>query len=223
MALEYIKVYVSFSDSPCAECGEPLHSGDFIVLGEDRKPVCLTCADLDHLVYLRAGNTALTRRAAKYSTLRAVVEKWSKARKRNEPQGRLVEAGALEKAEQECMADGDARAKQRERAAKRREELDGEFVQRFAEHIRLQYPHCPTETATEIAEHACLKHSGRVGRSAAAKSFDKNAVTLAVRAHIRHTETEYDQLLALNYDRHEARDMVGDAIDEVLSKWKSNE
>ncbi len=223
MELEYIKVYVSFSDSPCGECGEPLHSGDFIFLGEDRKPICLACADLDHLVYLPAGNAALTGRAGKYSTLRAVVLKFSKARKRNERQGILVEQLALEKAEQECMADSDARAMQRERAAKRREQLNHEYVQRFAERIRMQFPHCPAGTEIEIAEHACLKHSGRVGRSAAAKSFHENAVTLAVVAHIRHTETEYDQLLALNYDRHEARDMVSDAIADVLSKWKSNE
>src|SRR5688572_19987511 len=35
---------------------------------------------------------------------------------------------------------------------------------------------------------------GRVGRSAAAKSLDENAINLAVQAHIRHTETNYDEL-----------------------------
>jgi hypothetical protein len=36
-------------------------------------PLCLTCADLDHLVFLGAGDAALTRRAKKASTLSAVV------------------------------------------------------------------------------------------------------------------------------------------------------
>ncbi len=224
MQLDNIKAaYVSFSDVQCAECEKAVDKGDFIVLRNDRKPICLTCADLDHLVYLPTGNTALTRRAAKYSTLHAVVLKLSKARKRNERQGVLVEQPALEKAELECMADSDARAIQRARAAKRRAELDLEYVQRFAEHIGKLFPHCPARTETEIAEHACLKHSGRVGRSAAAKSLDKNAVMLAVVAHVRHTETEYDQLLTQGYDRHDARERVRDTIDEVLSKWKSYE
>jgi hypothetical protein len=223
MRPDYLKVFVSFADSPCAECGEPLAEGDFLFLRDDRKPICLNCADLDHLIFLPSGDTALTRRAVKYSVLSAVVLKWSRARKRNERQGVLVEPPALEKAEHECMADVDARAKQRERAAKQREKLDREYVQRFAEHIRKLFPHCPAGTERGIAEHACLKHSGRVGRSAAAKNFDDNAVKLAVRAHVRHTETEYDQLLARCYDRDEARGMVSDAIDEVLSKWESNE
>jgi len=34
---------------------------------------------------------------------------------------------------------------------------------------------------------------GRGGRSAAAKSFDEEAVRLAVIAHIRHRETDYDE------------------------------
>ena len=38
-----------------------------------------------------------------------------------------------------------------------------------------------------MAKHACEKYSGRVGRSAAAKSFDATAIDLAVKAHVRHT------------------------------------
>jgi hypothetical protein len=38
--------------------------------------ICLTCSDLDHLVYLPSGDAALTRRAKKNSKLSAVVIKW---------------------------------------------------------------------------------------------------------------------------------------------------
>ena len=67
------------------------------------------------LVFLPVGDAALTRRARKHSTLSAVVLEWSRARERHERQGLLVEACALEKAEEECLADGEVRARRQER------------------------------------------------------------------------------------------------------------
>jgi hypothetical protein len=61
---------------------------------------------------------------------------------------------------------------------------------------------------------------GRVGRSAAAKRFDEEAVRLAVVAHIRHTETEYDTLPASGYDRWDARAQVEERVDRVMSQWQ---
>ena len=81
------------------------------------------------------------------------------------------------------------------------------------------FPRCPARREREIAEHACLKYSGRIGRSASAKSLDEEAVCLAVIAHIRHTETEYDELLARGYDRREARTEVEEAVHRVLEEW----
>lgn len=179
----------------------------------------MSCADLDHLVFLPSGDAALTRRSAKYSTLRAIVLKWSRARKRYERQGQLIEELALQKAEQECLADADLRARQRERAAERREELDQAYIARFAKRIREIYPNCPPGREIIIAEHACEKYSGRVGRSASAKAFDQEAVTLAVTAHIRHVDTEYDTLLSQGYDRFEARALVRGEIEKVLDSW----
>ena len=71
---------------------------------------------------------ALTRRASKYSTLRAVVVRFSRTRMRYERQGILVEEAALEQAERECLADAAARERVRERAAARRAELDERYV-----------------------------------------------------------------------------------------------
>ncbi len=70
---------------------------------EKDRPLCLARADLDHLVFLPRGNTALTRRARKYSTLSPVVVRFSRSRKRYERQGVLVEEQALGQAEHECM------------------------------------------------------------------------------------------------------------------------
>ena len=78
---------------------------------------------------------------------------------------------------------------------------------------------CPVADAQDIARHACQKHSGRVGRSAAARRFDPVAVRLAVIAHIRHTRTSYDNLLARHGDRQLARSEVELKIKKVLYKW----
>jgi hypothetical protein len=176
---------------------------------------------MDHLVFLPAGDAALTRRSRKHSSLVAVVLRWSRARKRYERQGLLVEEAALAQAEQECLADEEVRARQRERAAERRAELDHEYVERFAARVRELFPSCPAGREVEIAEHACLKYSGRVGRSAAAKRLEEDTVRIAVVAHIRHAETNYDQLLGRGIERHEARAMVADAVDQVLARWRA--
>ena len=145
-------------------------------------------------MFLPAGDAALTRRSRKYSALSAVVLKWSRARKRYERQGLLVEEAALDRAEQECLADSDARARRREREAERRAVLDEAYVAQFAAGVRELFPSCPPGRELVIAEHACLEYSGRVGRWAAAKALDAEAVRLAVVAHVRHAETDYDAL-----------------------------
>ncbi|MGV8095023.1 MAG: hypothetical protein AB2L24_24480 [Mangrovibacterium sp.] len=115
------------------------------------------------VVFLPSGDAALTRRVGKYSTLSTVVVRWSKSRKRYERQGLLVEEQALEKAEEECLNDADARALKRERAAEKRAVIDKQFVADFANKIRRNYPQMPRGLEKAIANHACQKYSGRVG------------------------------------------------------------
>lgn len=215
-----LRVFISNRESRCDECGEDLGRRAWIFLAGEEGALCLACADFDHLVFLPAGDAALTRRSRKHSTLCAVVLKWSTARKRYERQGLLVEEEALEGAETECLADEDVRARRREREALRRAEQDADFVARFAERISELYPACPPNRPEIIAEHACRKYSGRVGRSAAAKRFGQEAVELAVAAHVRHVETKYDELLALGYERWEARDRVRHQVDHILAVWR---
>jgi len=217
-----LKVFISTRDSTCDECGEALGRQAWITPAGEKGALCLSCADLEHLVFLPAGDAALTRRARKHSTLNAVVLKWSRARKRYERQGLLVESEALEQAEQECLADSEIRARRQEREAERRVELDRQYVEEFAGRVRELFPGCPPGREVAIAEHACLKYSGRVGRSAAAKSLDENAIRLAVIAHIRHVETEYDALLASGYDRREARAAVEVGVGLVVTRWEES-
>ena len=56
-------------DFTCPECQG---TGDMLIMDEPG-PLCLACADLDHLVFLPSGDAALTRRAKKASGLSAVV------------------------------------------------------------------------------------------------------------------------------------------------------
>jgi hypothetical protein len=195
-------------------------TGDLLIL-EDPGPLCLTCADLDHLVYLPAGDAALTRRARKASALSAVVVRFSRSRRRYERQGVLVEEPALEAAERSCLADADARARRRVREADRRAAGDAAFVARLAAAIQDRYPGCPTGRVRAIAEHTALRGSGRVGRSAAARDLDPGAIDLAVAASVRHRETPYDALLMTGTDRSVARDAVRDQVTAVLHRWRS--
>ncbi len=185
--------------------------------------MCLSCADLDELVFLPTGDAALSRRARKHSVLSAVVLKFSRARRRYERQGLLVEENALNQAEAECLADVEARERRAERERERRAELDQGYVEQFAKRIRELFPACPLEREVQIAEHACRKYSGRIGRSAAAKDFDETAVLLAVAAHIRHRETNYDELLAAEWDRADARAEVKFQVDELMRRWQGGE
>jgi hypothetical protein len=217
MSADDLLVISPVKEFRCAECGT--READLMRL-EDGAPHCLACSDLDHLVYLPSGNTALTRRARKASTLSAVVVRWSRARRRYERQGVLVEQAALELAEEQCLGDADTRARQRERSRERRALEDVDFKRRLAAEIRRLFPACPASRATEIAEHAGIRGSGRVGRSAAGRALEENAVTLAVVASVRHEETPYDELLMAGVSRREAREQIRPAVDEVLTRWR---
>ncbi len=200
----------------CASCGG---TGDFLKM-EDSGPLCLDCADLGHLVFLPSGDAALTRRAKKSSRLSAVVVRWSRTRKRYERQGILAEAEAIERAEQECLSDAEVRARRRDRDIVRRAAEDVRFQAEFASAIRDLFPGCPPGRADEMARHAATRGSGRVGRSAAARVLDPDAIRLAVAASVRHIDTDYDALLMSGVDRATARHRVRQRVEDVLRAWR---
>ena len=127
------------NDWTCAACGST--DGGWLAM-EDQGPVCMSCADLAHLVFLPSGDAALTRRARKHSGLSAVLVRFSRARKRWERQGVLVEEAAIEQAEAECLADEDARALRRERERERCAGEDLEFQRELAGEISRLFPGC---------------------------------------------------------------------------------
>jgi hypothetical protein len=204
----------------CAGCGQT--DADMLMM-EDAGPVCLACADLDHLVFLPAGDAALTRRAKQASRLSAVVVRFSRSRRRNERQGLLVEQAAVEQAEQQCLSDEDARARRRERDRQRREVADESFQQKLAEEIGRLFPGCPPQRAAAISQHTGTRGSGRVGRSAAGRALDPDAVTRAVVASIRHEDTAYDDMLMSGVPREQARERIREDMDRLLERWRQSD
>lgn len=184
--------------------------------GESR---CLDCADLGHLVFLPRGDTALTRRSREGSALSAVVVRFNRRRSRYERQGVLVEEEALARARS-----GAWRTRRRDGGAGHgtrgggRRRICGSR-RRFAREIRGLFPGCPADRAHAIAAHASVRGSGRVGRSAAGRALSEAAVTAAVRAAVRHTDTPYDQLLMSGVPRHEARRRIAATVEARLEEW----
>jgi len=212
-------VFDILRESKCTDCGKQLLGGDFLFM-ESRRPLCLTCADLDHLVYLPRGDTALTRRARKHSKLSAVVVRFSRARERYERQGVLVEESALEQAGAECSGDAEQRNERRQRAEIYRDKQDRVLAMRMAESIRQMFPGCPLEEVQAIAAHTSVRSSGRVGRTASGRALEEEALRAAVVAAIRHRHTKYDRLLMNGLDRMDARNAVSDEIDRMLERWR---
>ncbi|KAK3340034.1 hypothetical protein B0H65DRAFT_430234 [Neurospora tetraspora] len=105
-------------------------------------------------------------------------------------------------------------------AAKRAEAVqkrDAAMEGGFEEALKRLYPNTPKESIQKIVSHALKKRSRRVGRSGTVQLDDK--VKLAVRAHIRHEHTEYEQLLRKGKTREGARRKVYSKLKEVARLW----
>jgi hypothetical protein len=202
----------------CTGCGVRFDGSEFLMM-EDAGPHCTDCADLGHLEFLSAGNTALTRRAKKASRLSAVVVQWSRSRKRYERQGILAEPEAIELAEAQTLADSEVRERRRQRDKDQRAAADEQFVADLAAAVRAQFPGCPADRSDRIARQAGARSSGRIGRTRAGRELDPDAVRLAVVAAVRHDDTSYEELLMSGVPRSVARDQVRDDVDRILAGW----
>jgi len=215
-----VQVFISDKDFSCSKCGISLENKELLPSATGKGVLCMKCAGFGNLVFLPSGEPALSRRARKHSKLSAVVLKWSRRRSRYERQGLLVEKDAVAKAESECLSDNDAREKRKIRETAKRAIADREYIGQFTQKIKELFPSCPKGREIEIAEHACRKYSGRIGRSSMAKVLEAKAVRLAVIAHIRHAETQYDELLMSGRRKKTARADIEEHLDKVLKSWE---
>jgi hypothetical protein len=210
------------------KCSVCRSKGGGLLTIEDSRPVCLVCADLDHLMFLPSGDEELSAQAMANSCLSAVVLRFTRRRKRFEREGVLVEEAALELAETQCLGVEEARSRRSYRDTRREAADDRELQDRIAEEIARQFPGCARERARAIAAQAATRGSrglgrsgsGRDGRSADEAAPDPEAVTLAVVTAVRHGETPYDELLMSGLDRAQARARVQEQVSEVLDGWR---
>jgi hypothetical protein len=89
----------------------------------------------------------------------------------------------------------------------------------MAQEIARLFPGCPADRALAIASHAAVRGSGRVGRSAAGRALEPEAIELAVAAAVRHQDTRYDDLLT-GLERGHARAEVRADVARVLGGWR---
>jgi hypothetical protein len=101
-----------------------------------------------------------------------------------------------------------------------RREQDREWVTLMTKQIATLFPGCPPRDAAAIAQHTALRGSGRVGRTAAGRNLEEQALAAAVAAAVRHKHTEYDTLLAAGLDRSRARQQVADQAHAILAAWR---
>ncbi|KAK2605626.1 hypothetical protein N8I77_008452 [Diaporthe amygdali] len=94
---------------------------------------------------------------------------------------------------------------------------DETITKAFQKEVLKIYPRVPAESLRNVLKMALKKGKGKVGR--AGKLNVHHKVRLAVRAHVRHCETEYDSLLKLGVEREHARQRVEPKIREVCLSW----
>jgi hypothetical protein len=112
------------------------------------------------------------------------------------------------------MNDNSATAAQRAEAVQKR---DAAIEDNFEEAIVKLFPKIPKSEVPQILKHSLKKHSRRVGRTGTVALQDR--VKLAVRAHIRHVHTEYDELLKHGTSRVTAREKTWERLNEVARQW----
>jgi hypothetical protein len=112
------------------------------------------------------------------------------------------------------MSDNSATATQRAEAVQKR---DAAIHDNFEDAVVKLFPDIPTAEVPKILQQSLKKHSRRVGRAGAVALDDR--VKLAVRAHIRHMHTDYEQLLEQGASREAAREKVWERLNEVARQW----
>ncbi|KAE8355953.1 hypothetical protein BDV28DRAFT_127917 [Aspergillus coremiiformis] len=108
-----------------------------------------------------------------------------------------------------------ATAETRANAIKLRDEKDLAHSRQI---LCTKFPLMPVESLEAILNHAFLKGSGRVGRTATIT--DERKADLAVEAHIRHTHTPYESMLHAGTGREEARKAVWSLIQAIKTAWE---
>ena len=116
---------------------------------------------------------------------------------------------------EKVLAEAAQTAGKRGEAVRRKDERD---MAKAKAEVQKRYPKIPAPDLEKVLSHAFLKGSGRVGRTSR-QSVGRRA-SLAVGAHVRHTYTDYDDMLNRGkVSREQARDQVWKRVRDVKLGW----
>jgi hypothetical protein len=171
----------------------------------------------DGFAFVPSGNAARTRLAKATPGAVEAVE-WTK-RWGWKCVGCFVPGPALAEIEQRLTETADQRARQREQGRKYREKQEAVYQREFADTLRRMFPRMPARDVEAVTQHTTEVGAGTVGRTRLRGIEDR--VMLATIAHIRHTYTNYDDLVP--FGKHDARAAVRETIDGILARWQGDE
>ncbi|EAW07171.1 DUF2293 domain-containing protein [Aspergillus clavatus NRRL 1] len=187
----------------------------YVMLSPSTEPLEENCLEREPLpegyVFVPKGDVYVTRncRVQTKESQRLVYAVYNNAGKRTT--GLRVPSDVYAAVLQSAAATADSRAN----AVRVRDEKD---LSRARQILRSKFPLMPADSLETVVDHAFLKGSGRVGRTA--MKTDEKKATLAVEAHIRHVHTPYEQLLDAGKERREAREAVWDMVQAIKTAWE---
>lgn len=190
------------------ECGTCERTSD-LVLNDKTGRVCLDCAGLGHLVFLRSGDAALTRRTTKAAPCSAVVVRMNTRRMRYDRHGVLADQRSIELAAGQCLRDPDR--------ARSRGAVNEDLRREIADTITTTFPGCPPARADAIAYYAAVCGRGRHARAGGALP---ESLRLAVASSVRRINTDYDDLSLRGLDQVEAQRRTQAQVDDILGTWR---
>ncbi|KXA93499.1 hypothetical protein AKJ64_00400 [candidate division MSBL1 archaeon SCGC-AAA259E17] len=174
--------------------------------------------------FLPSGDGALTRKVRRGPHCILMKKKHGHSK----PVGTIAPSDNIEQAREELG--GEEGAKRREKSKKRgQKKREKRITKNLKKKIRQQFPSIPKKKLEEVTSKA--RRKGSVG-SADWVYFSseeeeeeslRQTARLAVKAHIRHKHTDYDQILLQGVPKGRARFIVSGQIEEVLEKWKKTQ
>lgn len=208
-------------ESYCAVCGLGiLLSSESRFKKEGENGFCLKCAGLNHLVFLPSGNPTLTRRASKYSSVKAIVKQINLTYKGYERIGTLVEEAALQKAREECIFEEKNPDVTSSEESRKQDKFESHYIENFSIQIQAHYPSCSKEDVLKIAVFAYRKYLGKTRHSFSFKKLNSENIDLAVCIYVLHYYTNYPELHCLSRDTDNVRSQLLSKVNEIIEKWK---
>jgi hypothetical protein len=172
----------------------------------------------DGYVRLARGNHFVTTQAKKLTKAmgQTVYVEMKKDRKRhfNSAIACWVPEEVIEPIRRKEEETRERREKQQQRAAKAREKKHEAELTRLASRLGELYPGLDEVERMGVVRRAFEVGSNRVGRCT--KLEEDKKLELALIAHVRHTYTNYDELLTEFWDREDARRRIAYDVDAIM-------